>query len=174
MLLHELVLMCYEKYGNVERANITTQYGGGYSGTLAQIPCILSQCRVVSWSCDCEDFRAVIEKEEPDMFAPYIRDVRAYSTGGGFYTFRGLLSDGTWFIADDEIEDSVVIVDSDPSESDPEGDESAWLEEHTIREIYGSSAYRFWWYMLRVVESRRLMPYEELSKRRELIKSLWR
>lgn len=63
-----------------------------------------------------------------------IKNVYPCYTGGFIYVFTGALSDGTFFIASDDMYD-VTIIDTDPSKADWDNEvwQADWQESHLIK-----------------------------------------
>ena len=78
-------------------------------------------------------------KSSDSINTPKIISVTPIYTGGGIYIYWGAFSDGTYFIADDDYD--LTIVDADPELSYKEDDDifeadySEWQTEHLIRYV---------------------------------------
>ena len=83
---------------------------------------------------DDEDFDESLNESNSNV--DFVK-VEPIYTGGNIYVFRGELSDGTWFIADDSYYD-VRIVNADvfgPDESFEDCWYADWQEEHLVRDL---------------------------------------
>ena len=86
-------------------------------------------------------------KSSDSINTPKIISVTPIYTGGGIYIYWGAFSDGTYFIADDDYD--LTIVDSDPTlsyvedEDIFEADYSEWQEKHLVRYIDDNKTQNF-------------------------------
>lgn len=99
-----------------------------------------------------------------------IERVEANYTGGGIFIYTGELDTGNFFFTATDWEADVLILDEDPEEFFDECDMPEWQEKHTIREITGTEAMRFWLEMLDALEFFGGCETEVIRRERRYIK----
>ena len=69
-------------------------------------------------------------------------------TGGGIYIYTGAIDTGAFFLASDDCNECVHILDEDPYANFDDCLYADWLDAHTVAILTGEDAFAFWHDML--------------------------
>lgn len=100
-----------------------------------------------------------------------IENANMTDTGGGFRTYTGSLRDGNYFLTNTDWECCVLILDEDPDDNWEENDDPEWQDRHTIRELTGEDALRFWLEMLDYLDWYEPYGHPEIRRERSVVKA---
>ena len=81
-----------------------------------------------------------------------IMRAEATYSGGGIYIYTGQLVTGEYFLAADDWEDTVIILDVDPFEHWEENGFEDWQNAHTLFTLSEIDAFMFWKELLKKVD----------------------
>ena len=90
-------------------------------------------------------------------------------TGGNSYIYTGKLNTGEYFLAADDYEDTVWLLDTDPYKDFDDCTYDWWQEAHTTRTLDGKEAFDFFFEIYRKAYELGDMPKADIDLRHELL-----